>query len=99
MLRKPESIEECSYFTRRQLLNEKNEATGSLMAWVFKGEDEINIAYVCPFCSFKGELRAKNDWSKKRIKGKVIEVFEFSCENCKNTLRIEKTIPKRLRKF
>ena len=98
MLRKPNSIEECSYFTKRQLLNDNNEVKGSLMAWVFKGEDLINISYICPFCNFKGELQLQNSWVKKRIGGKVREVLEFKCENCERSIKIEKTIPKRLKR-
>lgn len=96
MLKRPESIEECSYFTRKQLTNEAGEAKGKLMAWVFKGDNKLNIIYTCPSCGFEGELVLPNEWEKKRVEGKYRKVVEFSCARCNQVIRIVKSIPRKL---
>ncbi len=61
----PKSIDECTYFTKRSLDN------GYVIAWVFKGEDVLNVKYKCPNCGYEGELQQK---FKRPIR--------FKCEKC-----------------
>lgn len=95
-MREPKNIEECSYFARKQLLNDLNEAKGHVMAWVFKGEeDKIYIKYLCPFCQHRGGLSLPNLWKRKRVEGKYRDVLEFACEACGRGCSLTKEIPKR----
>lgn len=89
MLKKPESMEECVYFTRRSLGDK-----GRVMAWVFKktcdkcgealmgkpvekGKVKIRAKeYVCPNC---GNNEEKLEHEKK------LEVsIDYTCPHCEN---------------
>ncbi|MCW1300857.1 MAG: hypothetical protein QW507_01475 [Candidatus Nanoarchaeia archaeon] len=97
-MREPRNIEECVYFARKQLFNDSNEAKGSIMAWVLKGEeDRIYLKYTCPFCNYRGELSLPNIWKRKRMEGKYREVVEFTCEACGRECMLVKEVPKRKR--
>ena len=74
--RKPESMDECVYFTQRTLENADGEATGEIMTWVFR-ED-------CPKCG-KSKMGKPRD-SKGKVK---IRAKEYVCSSCGHSL--EKT--------
>ncbi|MBI3034283.1 hypothetical protein HYY72_03925 [Candidatus Woesearchaeota archaeon] len=70
-LRKPESVEECIYFTQRSLGDQQQ---GYAMAWVFRQK--------CEKC--KNALMGK---PKDKKTGKVlIRAKEYACESCGNTV-------------
>ena len=72
-LQKPESMEECIYFTQRSLADSKNEMKGEIMVWVFKGD--------CPKCG-KAKMGKPRDAS-----GKVkIRATEYICPACSHTV-------------
>lgn len=85
MLRKPKSMEECSYLKR----------SPGMMIWVFKGEEIANIEYTCQNCGFSGEKQQKLIWEKKRINGKNLTVFSFTCDKCGKTIDVESNIKRR----
>ena len=66
MLKEPESMDECSFFTRRVL-----EDNTKLVAWVPKDTNIVNIKYTCGKCGASGEISQEY---KKPIK--------FVCQNC-----------------
>ncbi len=51
MLKEPESMDECSFFTRRVL----DDGT-KLVAWVPKGATIVNVKYTCGECGKSGEI-------------------------------------------
>ncbi len=88
-LRKPESMDECVYFTQRSLEGDK----GEIMAWVFRGDcpkcgkakmgkprDSKGKAkmraneYECPSCKHVVEKQAYED--------SLIAFAEYKCPNC-----------------
>lgn len=88
-LRKPESMDECVYFTQRSLEGDK----GEIMAWVFrekcpkcgkaqmgkprdsKGKVKMRATeYVCPACKFTLEKQAYED--------SLTAFAEYKCPNC-----------------
>jgi len=89
MLRKPKSIEELSYFTRRSLPN-----GGKVTVWVFKGEDIANIEYICPYCGYSGQKQKKFErvsvYRKIEGKRKKVQVFKFNCDKCGKEIELEK---------
>lgn len=68
-LRKPESMDECVYFTQRSLDNGKGEFSGEIMAWVFRG--------VCPKCG-KAKMGKPRD-SRGKVK---MRASEYVCPVC-----------------
>ena len=68
-LRKPESMDECVYFTQRSLANERGEFSGEIMAWVFRE--------VCPKCG-KVKMGKPRD-SKGKVKTRA---SEYVCPGC-----------------
>jgi predicted RNA-binding Zn-ribbon protein involved in translation (DUF1610 family) len=86
MLRQPESMDECVYFTRRAIGN------GHAMAWVFKEEcpqchnakigkpvekGKVKIRateYVCPSCGYKEE--------KEEHEEKLTMNIAYTCPHC-----------------
>ena len=69
----PESISECSYFTKRNL------ESGYIFAWVLKGEKTLHIKYKCPKCGYEGEIEKE---FKSPIKFKCEKCgYEFVIEN------------------
>jgi len=72
-LRKPESMDECVYFTQRSLWNDKGEPSGEIMTWAFKGD--------CPKCgkAKMGKPRDKSGKVKMRAK-------EYVCPSCNYTV-------------
>ena len=68
-LRKPESMDECVYFTQRSLNNEKKEPTGEITTWVFRE--------TCRKCG-KEKMGKPRD-SKGKIK---IRADEYVCPSC-----------------
>lgn len=80
-LKKPESVEECIYFTRRQL-----EPKGSIMAWAFRKEcpqchnglmkkpKKTSKVYICPNCGYEEDVKAHEE-------SLVINV-EYVCPYC-----------------
>jgi len=101
MLKKPNSMEECIYFTNRTIGN------GKVVAWVFRkdcpkckkakmGKPVIKgkVAtrakeYVCPNCNYKEE--------KKQHEGSLIVNIEYTCPNC--SFKGEKEIPFKRKKI
>ena len=71
--RKPESMDECVYFTQRSLKNEKGEPSGEILAWVLKGD--------CLKCG-KAKMGKPRD-SKGKVK---MRAKEYACPNCNHTL-------------
>ena len=90
-LRKPESVDECIYFTQRSLDGGK----GSIMVWVFRqtcpkckkavmGKPRVNgkvktraSQYVCPSCGHIVEKQAYED--------SLVACAEYKCPNCGNS--------------
>ena len=72
-LRKPESMDQCVYFTQRSLKNTKGEFSGEIMTWVFREK--------CPECG-KATMGKPRD-----AKGKVkVRANEYACPSCNHTL-------------
>ncbi|MAG16409.1 hypothetical protein CMO88_05105 [Candidatus Woesearchaeota archaeon] len=71
--RKPESMDECVYFTQRSLNDENGEPKGEIMTWVFKG--------TCTKCGKEkmGKPRDKSGKVKMRAK-------EYVCPECNHTV-------------
>ncbi len=72
-LKKPESMDECIYFTQRSLFDAKGQPKGEIMAWVFKGD--------CPKCG-KAKMGKPRD-SKGKVK---IRAKEYACPSCNYTV-------------
>ncbi len=71
--RKPESMEECVYFTQRGLFDSAGNEKGEIMAWVFRQD--------CPKCG-KEKMGKPRDSSGK-IK---LRASEYVCPACKYTV-------------
>lgn len=90
-LKEPESMDECIYFTRRKLEDNK----GSIMAWVFKkecpkcgkalmgkprgGEGKVKIRakeYECPECGYAV--------SKEEYEPTLECSIKYECQSCGN---------------
>ena len=72
--KKPESVEECVYFTQRVL--EGDGKDGEIMAWVFR-ED-------CPKCGKAKMGKPKGDDGKVKIRAK-----EYVCPKCGHEIKKE----------
>jgi predicted RNA-binding Zn-ribbon protein involved in translation (DUF1610 family) len=89
-MRKPESMDECVYFTQRSLDN----VNGEIMAWVFretcpkcgkekmgkprdsKGKVKMRAKeYACPSCGYSVEKQAYED--------SLMAYAEYTCPSCK----------------
>lgn len=53
------NVEECNYFTKRALENEKNEKTGQIVMWRRKGSETFHFVMKCPYCSAEQERDEK----------------------------------------
>lgn len=90
-IRKPESMDECVYFTQRSLDNDN----GEIMAWVFKGDcpkcgkekmgkprdskGKVKMRakeYACPACNYSVEKQAYED--------SLMAFAEYTCPSCKS---------------
>ena len=104
-LRKPESMDECIYFTQRSLGDQQQ---GFAMVWVFKqncpkckkalmgkpkdkkGKTLIRAKeYTCPSCGYTAE--------KKAYEETLTASIEYTCPSCMNSS--EKEIPFRRKKI
>ena len=72
-LRKPESMDECVYFTQRTLKDSKGEVAGEIMVWTFR--------QYCPKCG-KEKMGKPRD-SKGKVK---IRATEYTCPACNYTV-------------
>ncbi len=66
MLKEPESMDECAFFTRRIL-----DDNTKLVAWVPTGTNIVNIKYACGNCKKSGEIT--QEFQKP---------ITFICQNC-----------------
>lgn len=71
--RKPNSMDECIYFTQRSLFDENNQPTGEISAWVFRE--------ICPKCG-KDKMGKPRD-SKGKVK---VRANEYVCPACAYTV-------------
>lgn len=73
MLKEPESMNECSFFSRRVLKD-----STKLLAWVPKGTNIINVKYACGHCKKQGEITQE-----------FTKPTRFNCQNCGVEIVIE----------
>lgn len=73
MLKEPNSMDECDFFSRRSL-GDGSKAT----TWVPKGTQIVNVIYTCAKCKKAGEVTQEY---KKPI--------EFTCQYCGYLIKIE----------
>jgi len=73
MLKEPESMAECNFFSRRVLKDGTK-----LLAWVPKGTNVMNVKYTCGSCKKRGEIT--QGFQKPT---------RFNCQNCGIDIFIE----------
>ena len=69
VIKQPESMDECVYFTNRSLADAKGNAVGNVKVWVFKQD--------CPKC--KKSVMGKPRSSKGKVKTRA---SEYVCSSC-----------------
>ena len=74
MLKIPESMDECSFFTNRVL-----EDKTKLCAWIpSDGQGVINVIYTCGACGNNGELTQGFN-----------KVIKFNCQKCGKEIKYQ----------
>ena len=68
-LRKPESMDDCVYFSQRSLNNDKGESSGEIMTWVFRE--------TCGKCGKERMGKPRDSNGKVKIRAK-----EYVCPSC-----------------
>ena len=73
MLKMPESMDECSFFSNRVL-----EDNTKICAWIPEGQNTINIIYTCGKCGHKGDLTQEFE-----------KTIKFNCQKCGEKIKYQ----------
>ena len=84
-LKKPESIDECKFFSK-QFISKRGskDDDGFAFIWVFKGDNQGNCEYTCPYCQYKGEIQQEFSLP-----------FKFRCQKCEKSISLRKLTKKK----
>ncbi|MFC1698115.1 hypothetical protein ACFL1H_07265 [Nanoarchaeota archaeon] len=77
MIKEPESMDECAYYTIRDLKDEDGNINGEITAWVLRGE--------CPNC---GKAKMGKPRDPKTGKAKI-RAKEYICPECEHVIEKE----------